>query len=244
MIAVEPVGDIAVMRLDRAAKKNALTPPMLASLAKAVETSASAGAIVLSGVGDVFCAGFDLSLTRDDESALTALLETLARAARALREASCPVVASAHGAAIAGGCALLCGCDFVITNADAKIGYPAVKLGISPAVSGPHLIAGVGAGVARGRLLDPGLVDGREATRLGLASECTASAAECEPRALELARSLAAKPRAAMGYTRRWLNELDGSLDAAGLDAALAASLAGVGTEEQRSRLRELWAAR
>ncbi len=241
MIQVEPQGNIAVIRLDRPSKKNAQTPEMLAGLAKAVETALSAHVIVLSGVGDVFCAGFDLSMARDDDGVLPALLRNLARAVRALREAPCPVVASAHGAAIAGGCALLCGCDFVVTDAHAKVGYPAVKLGISPAVSGPHLAAGIGFGPARARMLDPGVVNGREAMRLGIASDLVGAPAECEPKALEIASRLAEKPRHALGYTRRWLNELDGSLHEHLLNAALEASLAGVGSEEQRARLAEVW---
>lgn len=241
MIQVEPRGEVAIIRLDRPAKKNAQTPEMLASLTKAVETAVSARAIVLSGVGDTFCAGFDLSMARQDDTILERLLRELSRAARALREAPCPVVASAHGAAIAGGCALLCGCDIVVTHDEAKIGYPAVRLGISPAVSAPHLIAHAGAGPARALQLDPGLMSGRDALRTGLASDLVPTNPECEPRAIGLAQALAAKPRHALGYTKRWLNELDGSLNEPALDAAMQASLACVGTPEQHERLAAIW---
>ncbi|GJQ29033.1 MAG: hypothetical protein HBSAPP03_09170 [Phycisphaerae bacterium] len=242
MIAFEPRGDLAVVRLDRPEKKNALTPKMLRGLASHVETTLSAKAIVLSGVGDVFCAGFDLGLARDDDGALGSLLEALAAATRALREAPCPVVVSAHGAAIAGGGALLSAADFAVTTPGAKIGYPAVALGISPAVSGPHLAATAGHGPARARLLDPGLIDGRGALRIGMACELAPDAAECEAKALALAEMLAAKPRHALGYTKRWLNELDGSTHAPSLRDALDASVACVGTSEQRDRLAALWA--
>ncbi len=87
MIAFEPVGEVAVLRLDRAAKKNALTPAMLRDLVSRVAGCASARAIVLSGVGDVFCAGFDLTLAKDDEGALAVLITELASAVRALRDA-------------------------------------------------------------------------------------------------------------------------------------------------------------
>lgn len=241
MIQLEPIDEIMVIRLDRAAKKNAQTPEMLASLINAIETSLSARAIVLSGVGDVFCAGFDLSLVQHDEAALPALLRNLAAAVRAVRGAPCPVVASAHGAAIAGGCALLCGCDFAVADENSRIGYPAVKLGISPAVSGVHLGAGVGLGAARTRMLDPGMVDGREAHRIGLVSDLVRLANECEPRAIEIARDLARKPRQALGYTKAWMNTLDGSCDDASTERALGASMAGVGGAEQRERLAEIW---
>lgn len=241
MIATEPHGRVMILRLDRPAKKNALTPGMLGSLAKAVETAASAGALVLSGVGDTFCAGFDLTLTRTDDTALAAMLAGLSRAAAALRDAACPVVASAHGAAVAGGCALLCACDVVVTHAGARLGYPAVRLGISPAVSGPMLGAAAGWNTVRSRLLDPGLIDGEEAVRAGLAGECVESAAACEARAIEIAEALAGKPGAGVGHTKRWLTELDGTLEAGPARTALEASLAGVNSPEQRAMLARAW---
>jgi len=241
MIQVEPIGNVSIIRLDRAEKKNALTPAMLRALTGAMDRAISAHAVVVSGVGDVFCAGFDLSLCRDDVAVLADLLSELSRAVRAMRQAPCPVVVSAHGAAIAGGCALLGGADVVITDAGARLGYPVVRLGISPAVTVPFLRLAVGDGGCRARVLDPGLISGLDAVRIGLAHECAATAAECEARAIEVAKGLAAKPRHALAMTKRWLGEIDGLLDSRWAEAGLEASLAVVGSAEQRERLAELW---
>lgn len=238
MIRVEPLDNIAIIRLDREAKKNAMTPKMLESLIGAVDRANSARAIVLSGVGGVFCSGFDLTLCKDDPTVLKDLLTGLSRAIVALRASACCVVASAHGAAIAGGCALLGGADFVITNAEAKLGYPVVRLGISPAVSAPFLRQGIGDGACRGRLLEPNLIDGREALRIGLASECVSNAAECEPRAIVLARELAAKPAHAIGHTKAWLARIAPVEHAS---EAMEVSLGLVGTAEERERLTQVW---
>ena len=238
MIQVEPIGRVAVIRLDRASKRNALTPPMLANLAGAIDRAISAHAIVLSGVGDVFCAGFDLTLCRTDDGALEALLEGLSRVIVAMRTTPSPVVVSAHGAAIAGGCALLGGGDVVVTNEAAKLGYPVLKLGISPAVSAPFLRLSVGDGGARARLLEPSVITGKEAVRVGLAHECLSSATDCEGRALEIARGMAAKPRESLRWTKAWLNELAG-WSASG--AALAASLSLVGGDEEGRMLPQAW---
>ncbi len=242
MISVEPRGHTAIIRLDRADKKNAMTPPMLASLAKAIETAASARAIVVSGVGETFCAGFDLTLCRDDDTALEALLTGLFRCVTALKEAPSAVVLSAHGAAIAGGCALLAAADIVTTTDSAKLGYPVVRLGISPAVSAPTLRHRIGDGPTRARLLDSGLIDGRRAVVIGLADESLPDAAACEARAVELAQQLAEKPPHAIGWTRRWLNRLETWPPAAAPDLGLQTSLALAGNDEQRSRLAALWA--
>lgn len=244
MISFEPQGTVAIIRLDRPDKRNAITVKMLASLRQALDNCMSAHAIVLSGVGDIFCSGFDLTLCRDDDTVLADLLSGLSQVARALREHPAPVVISAHGAAIAGGCAILAAADVAVTNIAAKIGYPVVRLGVSPAVSYPLLRLAALDGPSRERMLDPTTVGGDRALEIGLVHECLETAQECEPRAIAIAQDLAAKPRHAVAYTKRWLNELDGSLDPEAHESALAASLSIVNSTEQQSLLPQAWAPR
>jgi enoyl-CoA hydratase/carnithine racemase len=242
MIQVEPRGEVSIIRLDRADKRNALTPKMLANLCGAFDRAMSARAIVLSGVGEVFCAGFDLTLCREDDAVLGDLLTGLSRAVRAIRQAPCPVVASAHGAAIAGGCALAAACDVVVTNRQAKLGYPVVRLGISPAVNAPTVRALAGDGPSRALFLDPGVIDGAEALRIGLAHHCVDVVGECEPLAIRLAQQFEHKPRHAVAFTKQWLGQLDRTLDSVQLEQSLATSMSLVGSPEQRERLAQLWA--
>lgn len=230
---------VAVVWLDRAQKKNALTPAMLDDLCSALAQAApAAAALVLAGRGDAFCAGFDLTLCRDDSRALKDLLVGLSRAIRLMRDLPVPVVLAAHGAAIAGGCALLGGADVVVTHASCRLGYPVVRLGISPAVSAPFLVPGVGAGPARDLLLGGGLISGRDALELGLAHALAATAEQTVDEARAVADRLAAKPAVGVAATKRWLNELDPAPAAAG---ALDVSLSLVGSAEERERLSALW---
>ena len=171
---------------------------------------------------------------------LDRLLTGLSGAIKVLRRCEVPVVLAAHGAAIAGGCALLGGADVVVTHHEAKIGYPVVRLGISPAVSAPFLRQSVGDGKARERMLDSALVSGWDAFRIGLAHECIEDAGKVRDRAMVIAEQLAAKPRWGMAATKKWMGEIDGSF---GGDAGrgLDASLALVGSDEERERLAALW---
>src|SRR5690606_31084299 len=108
---------------------------MMVNLREAVERvsgDANVRALLLRGEGPVFCAGFDLDACRHDPLAMRALLTGLSATILALRTCPCPVVIAAQGAAIAGGCALLGGADFVVTDAQARFGYPVTLLGISP----------------------------------------------------------------------------------------------------------------
>ncbi len=249
VIRVTSVNSVTTISLDRAVKRNALTPEMSARLERAVEDAGRAAragetnAVVLTGEGDVFCAGFDLSLCKDDDTVLERLLRGLSACVRALREVPCPVVVSAHGAAIAGGCALLGGCDIVVTHRGAKLGYPVLPLGISPAVSAPTLASLTGMGHARALQLGGRVVSGEDAHRMGLAHECVGSAEECRTRAAGVAEELAAKAPHALAATKAWLRELDPAGEGP-IDAALRASLAVVNSDEQRALLPVAWQSR
>lgn len=237
-------GAVGEIVLDRPDKRNALTPRMLDAIIAAageLDADASIRAIVLRGEGAMFCSGFDLSLCRRDSGALRELLAGLSRAIRALRRASRPVVIAAHGGAIAGGCALLGGADLVVTDQHAKLGYPVLRLGISPAVSAPTLRLSLAGRHARERMLDTGLISGAEAGRIGLADRVVDLPEDAVPRAQIEASKLAGKPPAAIAATKRWLNEIEGSLDDETFDRALDASLALVGGEEERAALDAMW---
>lgn len=203
------------------------------------------GAILLRGEGPVFCAGFDLDLCRDDgpeQGVMRAFLEGLSRTILAMRASPCPVVVAAHGGAIAGGCALLGGADVVVADRGARLGYPVVRLGISPAVSAPFLIESVGTGPARRRLLDPDLFDGAEGARLGLVHELVEDRDGVGARALEIAHELAGKPAKAIKATKRWVFETsDGGRMEGRAARALDASVSLITGDEARERLRRMW---
>lgn len=241
----EGQGSVATVAIQRAEKRNALTVELLNALAdihtRAELDNGHVHAIVLSGDGPTFCAGFDLSLCKDDPSMMGQLLTSLSAAVRAFRACPVPVIAAAQGAAIAGGCALLAGCDLVVTDRNAKLGYPVVRLGVSPAISSSTLRLAVGDSHTRERLLDPGLITGEEAHRIGLATHLVESPDQVLAEAFQIADIVRQKPPHAVAATKRWCNELDGSDNINNHEAALQASLALAGGEEEQERLAELW---
>lgn len=233
---------VAIVWLDRPDKKNALTPGMLDDLCSALmQSSTSASVVVVAGRGDAFCAGFDLTLCRDNSEALKHLLSGLSRAIRLMRELPCPVVIAAHGAAIAGGCALLGGGDVVVTHGTCKLGYPVVRLGISPAVSSPFFAASIGHGRARERQIGGQLFSGDQALAWGLAHVLAATPQQVIEEACLIADQLACKPASGLDATKRWMNELSPDAEAR---TALDVSLSLVGGDEERARLAELWSDR
>ena len=236
-------GPVRLVIMNRPERKNAMTPSMLAAMLAEVERCGrEERAVVVAGEGDAFCAGFDMKMVHDDRAVLPALLTGLAALIKAMRRLGAPVVAAAHGAAVAGGCALLGAADVAVADQAAKVGYPVVKLGVSPAVNGPTLSKLVGFGRARERMLDPGLIDGREALRIGLVHVCCDIREDVIPKSVKWAKQMAAFERAAWVATKQHLNELDGSLDDSAFEAALAASMGLAGSEDQVRRVSGLWA--
>lgn len=239
-----PRDGLSEIVLNRPDKRNAMTPEMLDQLLACVsELDADAGtrAVVLRGEGRSFCSGFDLSLCKVNSDALHELLVGLSHAVRSLRRLRVPVIVAAHDIAVAGGCALLGAADLVVTNRHAKLGYPVVKLGLSPAVNAPSLLNLMTEKHVRSRLLDHELMSGEEAKRIGLATILVDLIEDVIPRSQVEAMKLADKPPFAIAATKKWLNEIDGSLDDARFDAALKASLSLVGSEEERRLLSQLW---
>lgn len=240
-LSLTPAGPdraVAELTIDRPDKRNALTPEMLDALVSlAAAAPHQAQSLLLTGAGAAFCSGFDLTLcvAQPDGAVMRALLSGLSNLVRTLRGLPIPVVAAAHGAALAGGCAILGGADVVVTDRAAKFGYPVVRIGVSPAVSAPFLSGMVHPGPTRVRQLDPGLVSGAEALRLGLAHVCLDSADQVLPRARAIAADLATKPAQAMMTTKAWLLSLDEP--AAHADSGLTTSLALTGGAEEQALL-------
>jgi len=240
MFHVEHIAPVARLTMGRPDQRNALTPAMLGTLASEARSATDAGAraIILAGEGKSFCAGFDLTLCKDDPNAMRELLAGLSKAIVTLRALPIPVVAAVQGAAIAGGAALLGGADVVVADRDAKIGYPVVRIGVSPAISAPFMRNSIGDGPTRARMLDTELISGERAHQLGLVHKLVDSRDDVAPRALELAQELAAKPAGAMAVTKSWCNEL---ADASMAEQALGISLSLTGGAEEQELLEKVW---
>lgn len=256
-------GRIGRVELRDAARRNALDEQAIASLADALQQAHDAGAVhdegaridvvLLSGEGAAFCSGFDLAACAAEPRRVEPLLSGLSAAVRTLRAIPAPVVARVQGAALAGGCALLTGCDFVVVAPDAQLGYPVHRIGISPAVSAPSLFSRMGP-PTRALLMSGELLDGRAAHRLGLATHLAGDSTQLDAETDRLIAALLAKGPQALRATKAWIASIEargsGELgpargcDAAALDDVRDASLALAGGAEFATMLRAFWASK
>lgn len=188
--------------------------------------------VLLAGQGPAFCAGFDLAAAHQTPDLLGEFILRLSALNRSIRRLPQVVVAAVHGAAIAGGCAILSACDFVVADPDARFGYPVHRIGVSPAVTIPLLAAGIGQGPARSLLMSGEIFDGVMAHRIGLVSHLTSKGETALQAAQQLALDLAKKGPHALAATKRWLNVLDASLDDAMFDDPARASAKQTASQE------------
>jgi len=233
---------IATIRLNRPESRNAMSIAFLevfhARIAE-LEKTDRATVLVITGEGKAFCAGMDLKAVLDDPDAPPQLLGSLADLTLRIRRLPMAVIAKVNGAAIGGGCGLTCVCDFCVTHADAKLGFPEVDLGVCPAVVAPWLVRKVGAGRARSILLRGGLMSGHEAHSWGIVSHLADQRQDLDELTAKLVHTLSKAGPDALRATKSLLNELDGSLDEtiARRGAELSAQV--LATPDARASLRE-----
>lgn len=136
MILYQVEQGIARITLNRPEKRNALNPELIAELKKAVERSDRL--IVLTGAGNDFCSGADLSGLHEAANADVLEHMTSARALAdlfiAMRRYPHPIIAAVRGRALAGGCGLATATDIILAAESAHFGYPEVNVGFVPAM--------------------------------------------------------------------------------------------------------------
>lgn len=132
---------IARITLNRPQKRNALNDAVIAELKSALsfaEAHQEVRAVVLSGTGQDFCSGADLSALQRISGASVndnlADARSLMELFLVIRRLRLPVVAAVRGKALAGGCGLATVCDIVLAATSARFGYPEVKIGFVPAM--------------------------------------------------------------------------------------------------------------
>jgi methylglutaconyl-CoA hydratase len=242
LVLLEAADCRATITLNRPDARNALNPELVEALRRAVadlDKRRDISVCVVRGAGRVFCAGMDLKVVQTDPEAMGRLLQAFSRLLLDLRRLPMVTVAAVHRAAIGGGCGLATVCDFAVGHEDAKVGYPEVDLGLSPAAVAPWLVRKIGAGSARTLLLQGGTMSGREAFEAGLLSHVSVNEASMSDVLNGVVDRLVSAGPQAIRATKQWLNELDGSLDAAVCDRGAAISAEIAKGEEAQRRLAE-----
>ena len=119
-----------------------------------------------------------------------------------LLDLAVPVIGALNGHAVGGGFGLALVCDLRIGALEAKYGANFVKLGLAPGMAISYLLPRIIGPSRAAELLFTGrLVEGDEAERIGILSSVH-DADDVLPRAMDLARAIAASARRTSARTR------------------------------------------
>jgi enoyl-CoA hydratase/carnithine racemase len=163
---------VALVRLTRPLKRNALNDGLIADLQQAFDhMPPTVRAAVLHGEGDHFCAGLDLSELQERDAGQGMMhSRTWHRALDAMQFGPVPVIAALHGAVVGGGLELASACHIRVADETTFYALPEGSRGIfvggGGAVRIPRLI-----GVARmtDMMLTGRVYNAQDGERIGLA---------------------------------------------------------------------------
>ena len=192
-VLFETNGPIAIITLNRPDQRNAINAEVCDGMRSAVDRLENTPELrvgILRGAGKVFCAGMDLK-TFIAGDALPILTGEHGFAGFVKRERSKPIIASVHGAALAGGFEIMLACDLVMAAEDTVFGLPEPKIG---------LVAGAGGAVRLGAKLPPVIAneilltgdtfDTEKALKYGLINQAT-KLVSLSDKTLDLAQRIA-----------------------------------------------------
>lgn len=206
-LSLQVDGAIATLTIARPRVRNAFTTAMWAHLRDQVRqlgTSPDVRVLILRGEGRAFTSGSDISefarLGPDGSEHSFRVMEEAITAVEALPFAT---IASIGGHALGAGLELALACDFRIAAADASLGMPVARLGITVTPRfAARLVQAVGPARARDLLLTGRLLTAEEAHAAGLLHYLVEPAG-LEAATLDLARRVAAQSPAAVRAAKR-----------------------------------------
>jgi methylglutaconyl-CoA hydratase len=166
---------VATCTLNRPEKRNAMTERMLAEfidMAGRMSADPDVRAVILTGAGNFFCAGGDLSWMKQqieaDRATRMKQARGLADALFVLNALGKPLIGRINGSAFGGGLGLISVCDVAIAPISAQFGFTETRLGLIPATISPYVIARMGEGKARRVFMSARLFSAEEAVALDL----------------------------------------------------------------------------
>ena len=218
LINVRRDGPCGTIVLNRPERKNALSREAVEQLSEALEDfhgERSVRAVILTGSGDSFCAGTDLSQLKEtaesknalalwhkDSRAFLELIEQMLRFPK-------PIIASVNGWVLGSGVSLMLASDIVVGGANSRLGMPEALRGLNPGITTPLMSFRIGTAAASKVLYSGVPVTASDSLRLGLYQEVVEDSLVWA-RCLEIANACAAGARESHQMTKQLLNETIG----------------------------------
>ena len=190
-VVCERHGPVALLRLNRPDKRNAINRHLASALVAHLDALAvddGVRVVVITGAGETaFCAGADMTEAlgaSQGEGRADGTVDVIVRLVRFPK----PVIAAVNGFAYGGGALLAITCDLRVAAHSARFRFPGAAYGL--VLGGSQLPRIVGLSRAKDLIFTARVVDAAEALRIGLVDRLVAQA-DLEEAALELAGQIA-----------------------------------------------------
>lgn len=239
---VERANGVVTVTLNRPERKNALTTTMVEELRSTFDTVARRSddrVLVLTGAGEDFCSGADLSDTDrpilgDPHGALGSV-RRVGDAVLSLYRLPKPTIARVDGVAVGAGLGLALACDLVVATERARLSMIFVRRALSPDSGTSWLLPRlVGAAKAKELSFLGEVIDATTALRIGLVNRVVGHG-DLDAAVHEWAGTLAAGPSLALSTTKSLLDAAWSTSFAEALEheaACQATNLAGADVRE------------
>ncbi|WP_349826898.1 enoyl-CoA hydratase-related protein [Brevibacterium litoralis] len=186
-VSTERQGHVLVIRMQRAAKRNAIDAAMTAALDRALDLLDDDPDLwcgVLTGSDGVFCAGTDLANSAGPPT------ERGGQYGLIKRRRTTPLIAAVEGLAYGGGFELVLACDMLVAGDSARFGLPEVARGVLPTCGGLFRTwQSLPVTIAKQMVLTGRPMPARRAYELGLVNDLTTDGTALHG-ALELAEQV------------------------------------------------------
>jgi enoyl-CoA hydratase/carnithine racemase len=175
-LRLERRGPLAWCTIDRPKARNALTPAMYFGVRRAVDlvnADPELCALILTGTGDVFCPGGDMSREHDDPEAGAAVTRFLGPDLLpfdAIRYSRAPVVSAVNGLCQGGGLTIAMLSDVTVASDRATFRGPELLRGVADAYYAQIMPAHIGIALTRDLMFTGRRLDATEAVAAGLIS--------------------------------------------------------------------------
>lgn len=214
-IRTERRGGALWLIVDRTAARNAMTFAMydeIARICRTVNGDDSVDAVVITGAGEAFVAGTDISQFADFKTADQALdyERRMDRWLTAIEDVRVPTIAALRGPVVGGGLAIAAACDLRVAAPSARFGVPVART-LGNCFSAANLVrlsSLVGIGRVRELVLTARLIDADEARAIGLVSEVVGEETALESRVAELVTQLASFAPLTLHATKEMLRRI------------------------------------
>lgn len=207
---------VVTLTIDRPEKKNAIDTNTWRELIAIFDEVADAPddrVLVITGRGDAFCSGADLTepgRRLGPESGVGAnlhIIRMVGRAALRLHELPKPTIAAVNGAAIGAGCNLALGCDLVIAAESARFSEIFARRGLVVDFGGSWLLPRlIGLHKAKELAFLAEIISAPEAEQLGIVNQVVPTD-ELKKVVADLAQRIVAQPPVALSLIKRQLNQ-------------------------------------